>query len=247
MKHFYTMSFLIMLFTSAHVEAGWGDFLEDLKKSISNASDETTEQTLSLDSNTIVAGLKEALMVGSKRAISEISQDGGYLNNADIHIPLPPSVEKAGDLMRQFGLAELADQFENSLNSAAEAAAPEATNIVIDAIKKMSIEDARKILNGPDNAATTYFREHTTESLKAMFKPKIETSLNNVGSTRYYNQLNDKVSSIPVVGQSLDLDLPDYVTNEALEGLFTMLAVEEKKIRDNPAERTTELLKKVFQ
>jgi hypothetical protein len=140
----------------------------------------------------------------------------------------------------------LADDVETSMNRAAEKAAPEATSIVINAIKNMSFDDARKILNGPDDAATQFFREQTSDRLTQLFRPSIEQSLDEVGSTRYYNQLSDQVASVPVVGENINLDLPDYVTEKALDGLFTMIAVEEKKIRDNPAARTTELLKKVF-
>ena len=148
--------------------------------------------------------------------------------------------------MRQFGMSGLADEFETSMNRAAEEAAPEATNIVINAIKNMSIEDAKQILNGPDNAATEYFKTKTSDQLSTMFRPTIENSLDQVGSTRYYNQLSEQVSDVPVVGQNLNVDLPGYVTEQALNGLFTMLAIEEKKIRENPAARSTELLKKVF-
>jgi hypothetical protein len=159
---------------------------------------------------------------------------------------MPAQVQQAGDLMRQFGMSQLADEFETSLNRAAEKAAPEATNIVLNAIKNMTIDDALGILNGPDDAATQYFQANTTDALTALFRPSIETSLNEVGSTRYYNQLSDQIAAVPVVGQSLNVNLPEYVTNEALNGLFTMLAAEEKKIRENPAARTTELLKQVF-
>ena len=199
-----------------------------------------------MDSGTIISGLKEALEVGSKRAIDNISQTNGFLDNPKIRIPMPPQVEKVGSLMRQFGLGGLADEFETSMNHAAEKAAPEATAIVIDAIKNMTIDDAKQILNGPDDAATQYFKVQTSERLTSLFKPAIKDSLDKVGSTRYYNQLNEQVSNLPVVGENLNVNLPDYVTAEALDGLFTMLAAEEKKIRENPAARTTELLKTVF-
>ena len=110
----------------------------------------------------------------------------------------------------------------------------------------MSIEDAHAILKGSDNAATQYFRDNTTTQLTELFKPSITDSLNQVGSTKYYNDLSDQIASAPLVGETINLDLPDYVTEQALNGLFTMIAAEEKKIRDNPAARTTELLKQVF-
>ncbi|MCX4187874.1 DUF4197 domain-containing protein [Methylophaga sp. OBS4] len=227
-------------------QADWKTILNDLGeagKTFLPGSDSSED----LDTSTIISGLKEALSVGSQRAIDNISQTNGFLDNPQIRIPMPPQVEKVGSLMRQFGMSELADEFETSMNHAAEKAAPEATDIVVNAIKDMTIDDAKQILNGPDDAATQYFREQTSDRLTTLFRPAIKDSLDQVGSTHYYNQLNDRVSSIPVVGENLNVNLPDYVTEQALNGLFTMLALEEKKIRENPAARTTELLKKVFQ
>jgi hypothetical protein len=229
----------------SQAQADWGGMLDDLKEAGKTFLPGSEEQS-GLDTGTVISGLKEALSIGSERAIDTISQTNGYLGNPEIRIPLPPQVEKVGNLMRQFGMSQLADDVETSMNRAAEKAAPEATSIVIDAIKNMSFDDARKILNGPDNAATQFFREQTSDRLTQLFRPSIEQSLDEVGSTRYYNQLSDQVASVPVVGENINLDLPDYVTEKALDGLFTMIAVEEKKIRDNPAARTTELLKKVF-
>lgn len=233
-----------LIVSSAH--ADWGKMLDDLKQAGKTLLPGEEASSDKLDTSTIVSGLKEALSVGSKRAIDTVSQTDGYLANPQIHIPLPPQVEKAGSLMRKFGMSELADEFETSMNRAAEKAAPEATDIMVDTIKNMSIEDAKNILNGPDDAATQYFKKHTSGRLTELFRPSIEDSLDQVGSTRYYNQLSDQVASVPVVGENLNVNLPDYVTSKALDGLFTMLAVEEKKIRENPAARTTELLKKVF-
>jgi hypothetical protein len=229
----------------SQAQADWGGMLDDLKEAGKTFLPGSEEQS-GLDTGTVISGLKEALSIGIERAIDTISQTNGYLGNPEIRIPLPPQVEKVGSLMRQFGMSQLADDVETSMNRAAEKAAPEATSIVIDAIKNMSFDDARKILNGPDDAATQFFREQTSDRLTQLFRPSIEQSLDEVGSTRYYNQLSDQVASVPVVGENINLDLPDYVTEKALDGLFTMIAVEEKKIRDNPAARTTELLKKVF-
>jgi hypothetical protein len=235
----------LLLFTS-HAYADWGDMLDDLKSATKSFVPGAETDSGSLDTNTVISGLKEALSIGSQRAIDNISKTDGFLKNPDIKIPLPPQVEKVGGLMRQFGMSGLADEFETSMNRAAEDAAPQATTIVINAIKAMSIEDAKKILNGPDDAATQYFKEKTSNDLSSLFRPTVESSLDQVGSTRYYNQLSDQVAALPVVGQNLNVNLPDYVTEQALNGLFTMLAVEEKKIRENPAARTTELLKTVF-
>jgi hypothetical protein len=245
-RAFVTLLLLSPLLTINTASADWDTMLNDLKQAGKTLLPGEQNSATTLDSSTMVSGLKEALSVGSKRAIETVSQTDGYLGNPDIRIPLPPQVEKVGSLMRQVGMSDLADEFQTSMNRAAEEAAPEATSIMVDAIKNMTIEDARNILNGPDNAATQYFREQTSGRLTELFKPSIENSLDQVGSTRYYNQLSDRVASVPVVGEQLNVALPDYVTQKALDGLFTMLALEEKKIRENPAARTTELLKTVF-
>lgn len=245
-RAFVTLLLLSPLLTINTASADWDTMLNDLKQAGKTLLPGEQNTATTLDSSTMVSGLKEALSVGSKRAIETVSQTDGYLGNPQIRIPLPPQVEKVGSLMRQVGMSDLADEFQTSMNRAAEEAAPEATSIMVDAIKNMTIEDARNILNGPDNAATQYFREQTSGRLTELFKPSIENSLDQVGSTRYYNQLSDRVASVPVVGEQLNVDLPDYVTQKALDGLFTMLALEEKKIRENPAARTTELLKTVF-
>lgn len=236
--------FIFFLMATSPSHADWKKFLEDFSKSGTTAL--STSEGSDLSSDTIANGLKEALEVGTRKAVENVSKEGGYLNNPEIRIPLPPRVQQAAGLMRQLGLNKMADDFEQSINRAAEKAAPQATSIMIDAIRSMSIDDARNILNGESDAATRFFEDRTRGKLAGLFKPIIDTSLNEVGATRYYNQLDDKLSSVPVVGQELDMDLQDYVTDQALNGLFVMLAQEEQKIRDNPAARTSEILQQVF-
>ena len=245
-RTFVTILLITPLLTINSASADWNTMLNDLKDAGKTLLPGEQANSNSLDSGTLVSGLKEALNVGSQRAIDRLSQTDGYLGNPEIRIPLPPQIEKVGNLLRQVGMSEMADEFQTSINRAAEEAAPEATSIIVDAIQRMTISDARNILNGPENAATQYFREQTSGRLTELFRPSIKNSLDQVGSTRYYNQLSDRVANVPVVGQELNVDLPDYVTEQALNGLFTMLAMEEKKIRENPAARTTELLKTVF-
>lgn len=238
---------LVTTFYISPASADWGSFFNDLStkgKALLSTDDKTPSSTL--DYSTIVSGLKEALEVGTRSAIDDVSKPNGYLANQLIHIAMPPELQQVSDLMRKFGLAGQADAFEQSMNHAAEKAAPAATNIIVNAIKNMSIKDANAILQGSDNAATEYFKAQTTEQLTGLFRPAIDTSLNQVGTTKYYNDLTGKIATLPLVGKNVNLDLPDYVTEQALNGLFTMIAIEEKKIRDNPAARTTELLKQVF-
>ena len=235
---------IAMLFaTTAH--ADWGKMLEDFKAAGKTMLGQESV-TDGLSNETMIDGLREALEVGSRRAINAVGQDGGYLNNPKIRIPLPPRVQQASDIMKKFGMSQLAEDFETSINQAAEKAAPQATELMINAIKAMTIDDAKNILQGESDAATRYFEGKTRPQLASLFSPVVDDSLNQVGATRYYNQLDDRMQAVPLVGQNLNLDLTEYVTNEALNGLFVMLAAEEQKIRENPAARTTELLKTVF-
>lgn len=235
----------IALYSSTSM-ADWGSLLDDAKEIGGDLVSSKVSGSGSLDNNTIISGLKEALDIGTRKAVEGVSKPNGYLSNELIRIAMPPKLKQAGDLMRKFGLGSQADAFETSMNDAASKAAPAATNIIIDAIKNMSISDAKKLLNGSDNAATEYFKGKTSGKLTALFKPTISDSLNKVGTTKSYNDLTGSIADIPLVGEKVNMDLPDYVTQQALDGLFTMIAQEEKSIRNNPAARTTDLLKSVF-
>lgn len=235
--------------------AGFGDLIKKLEdsgkevldKQINGEGASGSALPTSLDTETLIQGLKEALEVGSRRAIDTISQDGGYLNNTNIRVPLPAPLDKAASLLNKMGMEKQVQQFEESMNRAAEKAAPHATDLIVGALKEMTIEDAKRIYDGPDNAATEYFREKTSARLTELFKPSIAESMNDVGVTRYYGVVAEEAKQLPYVGSNLNVNLEDHVTEKALDGLFTVLAEEEKKIRENPAARTTELLKKVFQ
>lgn len=233
--------------------AGFGDFIKGIEESGKEALDKQMNGAsgsalpASLDTDTLIKGLKEALEVGSRRAIDTISQDGGYLNNAKIRVPMPAPLDKAASLLNRMGMEKQVQQFEESMNRAAEKAAPHATELIVGALKEMTIEDAKRIYNGPDDAATAYFREKTSSRLSELFKPSIAESMSQVGVTRYYGVVAEEAKQLPYVGSNLNVNLEDHVTEKALDGLFAVLAEEEKKIRENPAARTTELLKKVFQ
>jgi len=217
--------------------AGFQDLLKDAKKVFS--SDE------GLTEGEIISGLKEALEIGTAEAVQVVSKVNGYYKNPDIRIPLPDDVQKAEKYIRMAGYGDMVDDFEKSMNRAAEQAAPQAKSIFGDAIKQMSFDDARNILNGADNSATLYFEDKTSARLGQVFKPIVGESMEQVGVTNTFKDLNNKAESIPLV-DSFSFDLDQYVTDKALSGLFVMLAAEEKKIRDDPAARVTDLLKKVF-
>ncbi len=190
-------------------------------------------------------GLKEALIKGVSNGSDLASQVDGYFKNPAIKIPFPPDVKKVEDRLRQMGLGSEVDKFVMTLNRGAEDAAKEAKPIFIAAIKQMTIDDAWAILKGEPDAATQYLKRTTSGELKNKFMPVIQNSLDKVSATKYYGDLVSRYNSIPLV-QKVNPDLNDYATDMAIQGLFIMIANEEKNIRKDPLARTTELLKRVF-
>ncbi|MBZ5722097.1 MAG: DUF4197 domain-containing protein [Acidobacteriia bacterium] len=193
----------------------------------------------------IASGLKEALQVGANNAVKLTGQKDGYFGNAAIKILMPKSLRPVESGLRAIGYGPKVDEFVLSMNRAAERAAPQAKKIFGDAILSMSFEDARKILQGSDTAATEYFKSKTSSQLTTAFRPIVEKSMNETGVTRQYEDLIGKYQTLPFMN-SPSLDINNYVVGQALNGLFFMLGEEEKKIRKNPAARVTSLLKEVF-
>lgn len=193
----------------------------------------------------VAEGLKEALIKGISTGSDLVSITDGYFKNAEIKIPFPSEVKKVEDAMRKIGLGGQVDKFVLTLNRGAEDAAKEAKPIFIAAIKSMTIQDAWAILKGEENAATEYLKRTTSASLKEKFKPVIQSSLNKVNATKYYGEIITRYNQIPLV-EKVNPNLDDYATDKAIEGLFVMIAKEEKNIRMDPVARTTELLKRVF-
>ena len=220
---------------------GYADFGSIFKK-----VQETIGGSSGVSQNEIVDGLKEALEIGTGNTVQALSQVNGYYGNPQLKIPLPQSFQKFEKILRATGFASELDAFDLSMNRAAEKAAPEAKTLFVDAIKEMTFSDADKILKGGDNEATTYFKNKTSGKLQALFKPIIEQSIESVGVTRSYQSLSEQIQSIPFAGDYA-VDLDDYVTEKSIDGLFIRLAEEEAKIRNDPAARVTDLLKKVFQ
>lgn len=192
----------------------------------------------------ISAGLREALATGTGRAVQRIGVPDGFWSHPQLKIPLPENLQKVERALRALGQGRTVDEFHLSLNRAAEQAVPEALPIFRNAIRGITLADARGILDGPPNAATEYFRAHTHLALAARFKPVVTRSTDAVGATRKYKELAAKVSKYATGFQAQDLDA--YVTDRALMGLFRTLGEEEQRIRQDPAARTSELLRKVF-
>ena len=190
-------------------------------------------------------GLKEALIKGISNGADIASRVDGYFKNPRIKIPFPPEAKKVEDKLRQLGFDKDVDRFIMTLNRGAEEAAKEAKPIFITAIKSMTIQDAWGILKGEQDAATQYLKRTTSLQLKEKFQPVIKNALNKVNATRYYGDIVNTYNKIPFV-QQVNPNLDEYATEKAMEGLFLLIADEEKKIREDPVARTTELLRRVF-
>ena len=201
--------------------------------------------TAALDQATIISGLKEALALSTEKAIALVGKQDGYFGNKMIKILMPEKMRMVTDALSKAGMQKQVDAFILSMNRAAEKAAPKAASIFVDAIKNMQLEDAQKILNGGDTAATDYFKLKTSDRIYNEFKPIISATMSEVGTTRLYENIMGKTKTMPFMrGMAVDLD--DYVTRKSGDGLFLMLGQQEKMIRGNPAARSTDLLKKVF-
>lgn len=198
-----------------------------------------------LDTETVVAGLKEALRVGSQRAADFAAREGAYSDTPWLRIPIPDKLDGVTDKLRAMGLGNYVDRFERRMNAAAEEAAAQAAPVFIDAVRDMTIADAQRILQGGDTAATDYFRARTEERLRELYAPVIESQLTRVGAVQAYNDVMARYNAIPLVPKP-EFTLEEYVTDEALDGLYTALAREETRIREEPVARTTELLRRVF-
>jgi hypothetical protein len=192
-----------------------------------------------------VNGLKQALTDGSAAAVKMLGQDNGYFGNAKVKIPLPPNMQKIESGLRMMGMKKQTDELVLSMNRAAEAAAPEAKQLLVDAVKKMSVQDAKAILTGGDTAATDYFRRTTQDQLTQRFLPIVKKSTDRVGLAQQYNSLAGQGASLGLVKKD-DATIETYVTRKALDGLYLMIAEQEKAFRQNPVGATSDIVKKVF-
>jgi hypothetical protein len=260
---FLSVFFVAVIFTSS-AHAGWRDWFKKAEEVMAqtqqptnanaNASANAEAEVAfpSLSQADISAGLKQALSVGAQRAVQQIGAVNGFNADGQIRVPLPAQMQNIASLMEKFGQGVLVEQFQTSLNRAAERAVPEALPIFESAISSMTLTDAMGILKGADNSATAYFETKTSVELEAKIAPLVADAMAKSQVNTYYKNMIDTAKSYDKLGLmgiympegSTDVDA--HVTSYAMAGLFTKLADEEKKIRDNPQQRTTELMKKVF-
>jgi hypothetical protein len=191
------------------------------------------------------AALKAALEKGSLAAVASLGRPDGFFGNPQVRIPLPDSMQRAEKLMRRFGMGRHADELIVTLNRAAEAAVPEARQLFVDSVRKMTLQDAKGILQGGDTAGTEYFRRSTEARLRKRFLPIVQKATDNVGLAQQYERYAETGVSLGLVKKE-DADLDQYVTQKALDGLFLTVAEEEKKIRKDPVGTGTSIIKKVF-
>ena len=240
MKKYALAVIALLLLFSWQASAG---LFDDVLKTVEQPSQKESQKTP--DDKTTASGLKEALNLGTKNAVKEVSKADGYFGNEAIKILMPENIRKVTDVLSSVGYRKEVDDFVLSMNRAAEKAAPKAVPIFVDAIKHMTFADANKILRGGDSAATDFFKEKTRVKLFDEFKPVVTDSMDKVGVAQSYKKMTAGYDQVPFMKKE-DIDLNHYVTNKALDGLFFMVAQEERKIRTDPAAQVTDLLKKVF-
>ena len=195
-----------------------------------------------LDAST---GLRQALTQGANQAVSSLGKKDGFLLNKDVRIPLPPRLAKAEKVLRMAGMGAKADDLVLAMNRAAEAAVPEAKTLLLDAVKSMSVDDAKKILTGSDDSVTQFFKAKTSEPLMVKFTPVVQKYTANVGLAKRYNKLAGQALQLGLLKKE-DADIDSYVARSALDGVYKIIAQEEKAIRANPAQAVGDLAKKVF-
>ena len=199
----------------------------------------------SLSNKDTVAGLKEALVKGSQVAVNRLGIENGFMNDGRVKIPLPESLARAESLMRSVGMGKYADELVLRMNRAAEAAVPEAKALLMNSIKQMSVQDAKGILTGGDDAATRYFRRTTTEPMSQIFLPIVKKAMEKVKFADKYNEFAEHGVRFGLV-KAEDANLENYITRRALDGLYLVIAEEEKKIRADPVGAASSIISKVF-
>lgn len=238
---------IIAISTAPDAYADWSDWLDKIRGSSEDTvSTADIAGAAGLSSTEIVAGLKEALDKATEIAVKELGKEGGFLDNSLVRIPMPEELEWVEKSLRKIGKEEMADDFVTTMNRAAERAVPGALEQFQGAIQAMTLEDAQTILKGPDDAATQYFRQYSEAALREQFLPVIEQTTESAGVISAYKNMTKQLDRFGGLLKTQSLDVDAYVTDKALDGLFTMVAQEETRIREDPVARSTDLLKKLF-
>lgn len=242
-KHTLAVIFSVFMLSGCAADGPQLDDLKAVAEAALGGDSSSASGALSVDE--ITRGLKEALTTGSSAVVSQLGAAKGFSGDPAIRIPLPKSLLKARDIAEKVGLEGSFDDLELKLNEAAEEATPKAKALFVNAIKGMSVSDARGILQGPDDAATEYFRDKTGVDLQAQMRPIVDSALAKVGAVSSFNRLLSKYNNIPLAPK-VDADLTSHVVGEGSDGIFYYLAQEEKAIRENPLKRTSQILQRVF-
>lgn len=240
-KHF--LPILILLAMPQFALAGLQDYISNIKQSIGNGAGANKSP---LSEDTIVAGLKQALNQGVDQSIKQLGKENGFLGDASVKIPMPKTLSKVEGGLRKIGQDKVADNFINTMNRAAEQAVPLTTDILVQAVKDMTLKDAVNILKGEPDAATQYFKRTSTPHLRAAIKPVVQKATSAIGLTDSYKKMIGKAGYLAKYVDKDSLDIDQYITDKAIDGLFIKIALEEKRIRENPVARTTDLLRSVF-
>ena len=235
---------IFMLAFNSPVLADWTKYLDTIQGAADTAGVSTTD--VDLTNTEMVTGLKEALDKGTQFAVDKLGKPGGFLDNKKVRIPMPDSLTWVESSLRTVGQDELADEFIATMNQAAEQAVPEAAEVFGDAIQNMSVDDAQGILTGPDDAATQYFRTNTESILTDRMRPIVESATASTGVTSAYKNMMGSAGGLTSMLSDSTTDIDGYITAKTLDGLFLMIAKEERKIRENPVARSSELMQKVF-
>ncbi len=226
--------------------SSWALDLGDLLKGVGEATSQKSSAPASnLSDQDVTRGRKDALAEGAGKAVSTLGRTDGFLLNDKVRIPLPESLQNVESVMKALGQGKRMEELKTSLNRAAEAAVPEAKTLLVDAIKNMSVADAKAVLTGGDDAATKYFRQATGAKLHERFLPVVGKTVNRYKLTQQYDRIAGTASQAGLIGKE-QANMSEYVTSKALDGLFLMIAEEEKAIRQDPLGRSSEYVRKVF-
>jgi hypothetical protein len=244
-RHLKVLIVVLTLLPLCAAHADWREWLGKLMGG-SGAGGPAAGTVAALTQDEIGRALKEALTKAVQQAVASLGKDGGYLDNLKVRIPMPQQLQNVEKGLRLIKQDKMADDFVATMNRAAERAVPEGGKVLAGAISQMTLDDARNILKGPDDAATQFFRRTSEGQLTERFLPIVKKATDEVGVTANYKKLTSKAGFLSNYINKDVLDIDGYVTRKSLDGLFVVMAEEEKRIRENPAARTTQLLQKVF-